>query len=64
MELFLKPGTSILKVHFLCINNVISLLIHSFLPVNARLLIAFGTAFYAIYSYSYGPGYMTNVHRV
>ena len=28
--------------------HVISLLIHGFLPVNARLLIAFGTAFYAI----------------
>ena len=27
---------------------MISLLIHGFLPVNARLLIAFGTAFYAI----------------
>ena len=27
---------------------VISLLIHGFLSVNARLLIAFGTAFYAI----------------
>ena len=28
--------------------HVISLLIHGFLPVTARLLIAFGTAFYAI----------------
>ena len=28
--------------------HVISLLIHGFLSVNARLLIAFGTAFYAI----------------
>ena len=28
--------------------HVISLLIHSFLLVNSRLLIAFGTAFYAI----------------
>ena len=27
---------------------VISLLIHGFLPVNARLFIAFSTAFYAI----------------
>ena len=31
-------------------RHVISLLIHGFLPVNARLLIAFGTAFYAITS--------------
>ena len=29
---------------------MISLLIHGFLSVNARLLIAFGTAFYAIIS--------------
>ena len=29
-------------------RRVISLLIHGFLAVNARLLIAFGTAFYAI----------------
>ena len=29
-------------------RHVISLLIHGFLSVNARLLIAFGTAFYAI----------------
>ena len=29
-------------------RHVISLLMHGFLPVNARLLIAFGTAFYAI----------------
>ena len=28
--------------------HVISLLIHGFLSVNARLLMAFGTAFYAI----------------
>ena len=32
-------------------RHVISLLIHGFLSVNARLLIAFGTAFYAITSY-------------
>ena len=31
-------------------RHVISLLIHGFLSVNARLLIAFGTAFYAITS--------------
>ena len=31
-------------------RHVISLLIHGFLSVNARLLIAFGTAFYAIIS--------------
>ena len=29
-------------------RRVISFLIHGLLPVNARLLIAFGTAFYAI----------------
>ena len=29
-------------------QHVIPLLIHGYLPVNARLLIAFGTAFYAI----------------
>ena len=29
-------------------RHVISLLIHGFLSVNARLLIAFGTALYAI----------------
>ena len=29
-------------------QRVISLLIHGLFPVNARLLIAFGTAFYAI----------------
>ena len=29
-------------------RRVISLLIHGFLPVNARLLTAFGAAFYAI----------------
>ena len=34
--------------------HVISLLIHGFLSVNARLLIAFGTAFYAIIHY-YNP---------
>ena len=33
-------------------RHVISLLIHGFLLVNARLLIAFGTAFYAILFYS------------
>ena len=32
-------------------RHVISLLIHGFLSVNARLLIAFGTAFYAIIPY-------------
>ena len=31
-------------------RHVISLLIHGFLSVNARLFIAFGTAFYAIMS--------------
>ena len=29
-------------------RHVMSLLIHAFLSVNAQLLIAFGTAFYAI----------------
>ena len=36
--------------------HVISLLIHGFLSVNARLLIAFGTAFYAIIWISVGQG--------
>ena len=31
-------------------QHVISLIIHGFLPVNARLLIAFCTAFYSIIS--------------
>ena len=48
-------------------QHVISLLIHGFLSVNARLLIAFGTAFYAITLY-YGikssakPAWETAVH--
>ena len=43
------PGTIILKAVFLCINSTRnSLLIHGFSPVNARLLIAYGTAFFAI----------------
>ena len=33
-------------------RHVISLLIHAFLSVNARLLIAFGTVFYAIMSFT------------
>ena len=37
---FNGPGTIILKVNFLCING--------FSPVNARLLIVYGTSFYAI----------------
>ena len=42
-------GTIILKAVFLCINSARnSLLIHGFWPVSARLLIAYGTAFYAI----------------
>ena len=32
---------------------MISLLIHGFLPVNARPLIAFGTAFYAIMNFDF-----------
>ena len=36
--------------------HVISLLIHGFLSVNARLLIAFGTAFYAIILIIVGQG--------
>ena len=36
-------------------RHVISLLIHGFLPVNARLLIAFGTAFYAIIDFNKKP---------
>ena len=43
------PGTIILKALFLYNNSTRnSLLIHGFWPVNARLLIAYGTAFYAI----------------
>ena len=46
---FSGPGTIILKVNFLCINSTRKpLLIHGFSPVNARLLIVYGTAFYAI----------------
>ena len=46
---FCGPGTDILKVAQPCINSAwIALLIHGFLPVNARLLITCGTAFYAI----------------
>ena len=46
---FSGPGTSILKVNFLCINGTRKpLLIHGFSPVNARLLTVYGTAFYAI----------------
>ena len=46
---FSGPGTIILKAVFLCINSSRNpLLIHGFWPVNAQLLIAYGTAFYAI----------------
>ena len=48
--IFCSPGTyleSSFSVHH---QRVISLIIHGVLPVNARLLIAFGTAFYAIIS--------------
>ena len=46
---FSGPGTIILKALFLYNNSTRnSLLIHGFWPVNARLLIAYGTAFYAI----------------
>ena len=49
MELFLKPRYEYIESSFsVHQQHVISLLIHGFLPVNARLLIAFGTAFYAI----------------
>ena len=37
-------------------RHVISLLIHGFLSVNARLLVAFGTAFYAIIWITVGQG--------
>ena len=48
-ELFLKPRHKYIESSFSVHQwHVISLLIHGFLPVNARLLIAFGTAFYAI----------------
>ena len=43
------PESCIWKVKYLCINGTRnSLLIHGFSLVNARLLKAFGTAFYAI----------------
>ena len=46
---FSGPGKIILKALFLYNNSTRnSLLIHGFWPVNARLLIAYGTAFYAI----------------
>ena len=46
---FSGPGTIILKVNFLCLNGTRKpLLIHGFSPVNAWLLIVYGTAFYAI----------------
>ena len=49
MELFLKPRYEYIESSFsVHQRHVISLLIHGFLPVNARLLIAIGTAFYAI----------------
>ena len=48
-ELFLKPWYEYIESSFsVHQQQVISLLIHGFSPVNARLLIAFGTAFYAI----------------
>ena len=51
-ELFLKPRHLYIESSFSVLEwHVISLLIHGFLPVNARLLIAFGTAFYAIIKY-------------
>ena len=45
---FVAPVRVYLKFIFCASTHVISLLIHGFLSVNARLLIAFGTAFYAI----------------
>ena len=46
---FSGPGTIILKALFLYNNSTRnSSLIHGFWPVNARLLIAYGTGFYAI----------------
>ena len=46
---FSGPSTIILKALFLCMNGARNpLLIHGFWPVNARLLIEYGTAFYAI----------------
>ena len=46
---FSGPSTIILKAVFLCNNSTRnSLLIHGFWPVNAQLLIAYNTAFYAI----------------
>ena len=47
--IILWPGMSILKVAQPCINSAwIALLIHGFLPVNARLLITCNSAFYAV----------------
>ena len=47
--IILKPRYEYIKSSFsVHQRHVISLLIHGFLPVNARLLIAFGTAVYAI----------------
>ena len=43
------PVMSILKFAYPCFNSAkISLFLYSFLSVNAQLLIAYSTAFYAI----------------
>ena len=56
MELFLKSRYEYIKSSFsVHQRHVISLLIHSFLPVNARLLIEFCTAFYAIITVNTSP---------
>ena len=48
------PESSIWKVKYICINGAwSSLLIHGFSLVNARLLKAFGTAFYAIMYFTF-----------
>ena len=46
--IFVAPVQVIESSYSVHQRHVISLLIHGFLSVNARLLIAFGTAFYAI----------------
>ena len=46
--IILKPRYEYIKSSFSVHQQHVISLIHGFLPVNARLLIAFGTAFYAI----------------
>ena len=47
--IFLKPRYEYIESSFsVHQQHVISFLIHGVLPVNTRLLLAFGTAFYAI----------------